>query len=87
MSVGGDPEVYWDSTPREVFAYLEGARIRLKREQEERAWLAWHIAALPLSKKFPKLEDMLGRKRRRKSPEQMEAELRGWLAASTSVKG
>lgn len=40
-------------------ARLDGATERLKREHDERAWLAWHTAALPRTKKFPPLKDLL----------------------------
>lgn len=40
------------------------ARIKgLSREQNERAWLAWHIAALGRVEKMPKLAEMMTIKR------------------------
>lgn len=39
------------------------AKRRLTRH-DELAWLAWHTAALPLMKKFPKLTDLQARPRR-----------------------
>lgn len=40
-----------------------GATQRLEREQQARAWQAWHIAALPRVDKFPALEKFMGLKR------------------------
>jgi Uri superfamily endonuclease len=64
---------------------FRGASERLKREQNERAWLAWHIAYLPRSKKPVKLKDMMSAAERRPTgrsmtPEQIEAVTRSWLA-------
>lgn len=45
-----------------------------------RAWLAWHAAALPRARKFPSLDDMLGRKKtpRRQTADEIQAALRAW---------
>lgn len=40
-------------------AHMRGARARLEREHEERAWLAWHAAYLPRVKKPVRLEELL----------------------------
>jgi len=55
-----------------VFA---GAAERLHDEHAGRAWLAWHSAAIPRMKTFPKLETLMGvkRKARRQTPEEIEA--------------
>lgn len=57
-----------------------GHHMRLRREHEGRAWLAWHVAALPKMKKFPKLSDLLGNapKRRAQTAGEIEAALRSW---------
>lgn len=57
------------------------------REHNERAWLAYHIAALPRAKKFPKIEAMMikgdaRRRRIRQTPEQMMAICRMMAATS-----
>lgn len=41
---------------------LEGAAERAEIEQQGRAWLAWHIAALPRVKRFPELRALMGLK-------------------------
>lgn len=54
---------------------LDGAAERAEREQMQRGWLAWHIAALPRADRFPRLHSFLGIKRteRRQTPEEIEA--------------
>jgi hypothetical protein len=41
-----------------MIARLEGARRRLSSEQDGRAWLAWHVAALTRAQKMPELSSM-----------------------------
>lgn len=36
---------------------------RVKTRRDELAWLAWHTAALPMMKKFPRLDELMGNKR------------------------
>ncbi len=45
-------------------------------------WLAWHIAALPKVKRFPKLSQMMTQQgpRKKQTPEQMLAIVRGMQA-------
>jgi hypothetical protein len=54
----------------------------IEREQQGRAWLAWHIAALPRMKKFPELEKLMGTKRKakRQTVSEIEAILAAWAA-------
>jgi hypothetical protein len=54
----------------------------IEREQQGRAWLAWHIAALPRMKKFPELEKLMGTKRkaRRQTASEMDAIFKAWAA-------
>jgi hypothetical protein len=60
-----------------VFA---GAAERLKQQQQGRAWVAWHTAALPRLKTFPTLESLIGIKRkvRRQTVSEMEAIFKAW---------
>lgn len=62
-----------------VFA---GASERLSREQQGRAWQAWHTAALPRLKKFPELNSLMGVKRtaRRQTASEMDAIFKAWAA-------
>lgn len=59
MEVGLDPGRFWHLTPKEVAREMAAVIKRLSREQNERAWLAWHIAALGRVKKLPKLKDLM----------------------------
>lgn len=56
---GFDPANFWNLTPREIAAHLDGAARRLRREHNNRAWLAWHAAALTRVKQMPKLESLM----------------------------
>lgn len=57
------------------------------REHNERMSLAWHTAALPMVKKFPKLETMLMRdgpkQARRQSVDEQIAIAMQWTAATS----
>lgn len=59
VAFGLDPEGFWQITPRELVVRLEGARRRLLSEQDGRAWLAWHVAALSRQSKLPDLASLL----------------------------
>jgi hypothetical protein len=54
----------------------------IEREQQGRAWLAWHVAVLPRQTKFPSLERLMGVKRTAKSQtvSEMEAIFAAWAA-------
>lgn len=58
------------------------------REHNERAWLAWHVAALPRSKKFPKLEKMLLRtgKKPRQTWQEDLAVMERWVAVTNKIE-
>lgn len=58
------------------------------RQHNERAWLAWHIAALPLLKRFPKLEKLqlrTGKKTRQTWQEQL-AVMDRWAAVMNRLE-
>lgn len=61
---------------------FDGVRMRLEREHQGRAWLAWHTAAMPQMKKFPALDKLMGVKRetRRQTVSEIEAVLMAWAA-------
>jgi hypothetical protein len=82
--MGLDPERFWRSTPRQIEASFKASERRLAREHNERAWLAWHGAALGRSKKMPPLRDLLARTRgaERKGWQQQLAALQAWVVAS-----
>ncbi|MBP2465901.1 hypothetical protein CN204_17665 [Sinorhizobium meliloti] len=81
---GQDPARFWRLTVREITVILEGCANRLKRQHNERAWLAWHIEALARQTRLPKLKTLLHGApagKRRMSPEEIEAVARTWLAS------
>jgi len=47
---------YWAMTPREVFGAIRAANWRMKYAHQERAWQAWHTAALMRSRRMPSLQ-------------------------------
>jgi hypothetical protein len=69
-------------TPRVLALVFDGAAQRLEREQQARAWQAWHTAALPRMKTFPALDKLMGvkRKARRQTVSEMEAIFAAWAA-------
>lgn len=80
--MGLDENTFWRKTPRQIVRTLQAKGEQFKREHNERAWLAWHIAALPRAKKFPKLEDLMKRgPRKAMTPDQIFDAMRA-IAAS-----
>lgn len=59
MRAGLDPAQFWRSTFREVAACIEERGEADRLEHNDRAWMAWHIAALSRMKKLPKLAELL----------------------------
>ena len=47
-----------------MVARLDGARRRLSSEQDNRAWIAWHVAALSRAKKLPELSSLLSQQKK-----------------------
>ncbi|WPY93155.1 hypothetical protein T8T21_08440 [Limimaricola variabilis] len=69
---------------------MRGARARLTREQEGRAWQAWHAAALARVKTLPDLRRFVtGRARaaQRQSPVMLQAMCDALAAAWGAKKG
>ncbi|RAH99193.1 hypothetical protein DLJ53_21850 [Acuticoccus sediminis] len=82
--IGLPPDQFWRQTPRTFAAILAGRTRRLEAEQDGRAWTAWHTEALARVKKLPKLETLLGRRRkpkRRQTANDMIAIAKAWDAA------
>jgi len=66
-----------------MVARIEGARRRLAAEQDGRAWLAWHVAALTRAQSLPDLSTLLSRTEKPKEQtldEQMSAAEQLFLA-------
>lgn len=85
VSVGGDPDRFWRSTPVEINAEFSGAQMRLEREFDLAAWAAWRPGAVMHGKKYLSLDDFAGRKkkRRRKSAAEIESLIRAWCGGKT----
>lgn len=86
VELGQSPSHFWGLTLREISAIVDGAAERERRAQNDRAWLAWHIAALPKLKRLPKLEKLMVRRRavprrRRQSMEEQIEIAQRWHAA------
>lgn len=65
---------------------LRGAGRRAAREQDGRAWLAWHVEALARQKRLPKLDALLGQKTpaRHQPPQDMSAVAARWHRVITA---
>lgn len=68
--------MFWRQTPKLFDLAVKGKLRAAETEYSGRAWLAWHIAALPLMKCFPKLSDLQKRPARGERPTQSPAEIR-----------
>lgn len=58
---------------------MRGRSALLKREHNDRAWLAWHVAYLPRAKKPVKLKDLQAPGQKR-GPMHWETQLAAWQA-------
>lgn len=81
--LGYGHDEFWDQTPRTLSLTFEAYNERLMYQHNERAWLAWHTAALQRTKTMPELHTLLAKK---KSPQtEMEEQLEGlkqWVQAA-----
>jgi hypothetical protein len=78
VSVGFDPDQFWRLTPRLYVSHMQGARKRLEREHNERAWLSWHTAYLPKLKKPVGLQELITGVESKPRP--WEEQLAAWSA-------
>lgn len=58
IEAGFDPTSFWALTPKTYMLYMNAARKRMERERNEFAWLAWHTAYLPRTKRPIKIEKL-----------------------------
>lgn len=61
----------------------------LRREHNDRAWLAWHIAALPKAKRLPSLQSLLAppeRKLQATTWQQQHAVMQQWVAVTNRAR-
>lgn len=59
IAAGFDPDGFWRITPREFTHRISGANERRRFDQDARAWLAWHTAALVRVEEMPDLSELL----------------------------
>lgn len=66
---------------------IGGANDRIVREHNQRAWLAWHIAALQRAKRLPKLKTLLAKSasRSRLTWQQQMAVMDQWVVHTNRV--
>lgn len=57
--MGLKPAEFWELTPAELNAMVEGYKWRQEQRQQELTVLAWSVAALMRQKKLPRLERLL----------------------------
>jgi hypothetical protein len=69
VEAGCDPARFWTITPAEAAREMRGRASVRRHEQQQMAWLAWHIEALARSKKMPSLQEMTGAKARPREPQ------------------
>jgi len=68
---------------------MEGAIARLKAEQRNRAWMAWHIDGFRRAKRLPPLKDLMGQDDTPKPKQTWEEQLRNamlWHAVTAKRK-
>ena len=91
VSLGLPPGRVWKITPRLAHHEMRGAEQRLRREHDERAWLAWHAAYLPGSGKVVPLARLTTQRqegRPARAPRRdWRADLAAWAAYATKAEG
>ena len=88
MELSLDPDRFWRLTPKQIKQEMEARLNVLQREHNERAWVAWHIAALSRQKTLPKLSKLQVRvgEKARQTPKEIASSLRVILAAHGGSK-
>lgn len=84
IAAGFDPAAFWRLTPRLYVAHMDGAAARLNREHKERAWLAYHVAYLPMQKKAVKFEDLAGETKAKSRSKTWAEQLAAWEVFATT---
>jgi hypothetical protein len=82
--LSGGQITFWEETPRLIRSVIDGYQERINKQQKLAMSQAWHTAALPLTKKFPPLSDMLGEKKpsQCQTPDEMLSVMRAWQMAT-----
>ena len=79
MRLGLDADQFWRLTPRLMQTIALATAHGAVRDHNDRAWLAWNIAALSRTKKLPKLQSLqmkLPKAKRRQTLEEMREAVR-----------
>lgn len=84
MEIGLDADRFWGLTPKQAGSEIRAAVALQKLRHDEMAWLAWNMAALQRIEKFPSLKEFLGHKPRKRSWQEISAELSAWAASTTN---
>lgn len=61
MSLGLDPDAFWRATPRYIAMIIDAKASQFRREHNERAWLAYHVALLGRMKRLPDMRKLMAR--------------------------
>ncbi len=80
--LGYSHESFWEQTARTVQLTFDAGAERLGREHNDRAWMAWHVAALQRSKKFPQLSKLLVQRRKQDNWRKQVEGLKNWVIAT-----
>lgn len=82
MILGYTHETFWDQTPATIRLTIEAATERREAEHNDRAWLAWHIAALTRATRLPSLDKLKAKKQTPVHWEKQLADLKAWVIAT-----
>lgn len=80
--LGYDHDSFWDQTPRTLSLTFEAFNEMQVRAHNERAWLAWHTAALSRAKSIGPLSRMLVSKPVLNTQEEQIEGLKRWVLAT-----
>jgi hypothetical protein len=64
VKAGQPYELFWELTFFEIGMILEGVNQRHVQQHNDRAWMAWHIAAMGRAEKMPRLDRLTAKKPR-----------------------
>lgn len=88
MTLGFDPDSFWDQTIRTITAAMRGKNEAQRIEHNRQAWIAWHIAAFHRAKKMPSLKSLMAKKRPREQTWQEQAAImQSWANARNKRLG
>lgn len=82
---GRSEDQFWASTPRQTHRAMKAAAERLSLDEMSHRWHTWHIAALPLQKKFPTFKDFVKPPKAEASPKQHRQDPAHQIAALKGI--